>query len=568
MPSSNRVTPHRIGVALSRLGLSPCLMDGSTIKNRQSLLLMSQLLFFLMWVAAVPAVAAQPDIWTVIAVDPKGDGRDPSLADAAQLSYRYDKQRDMLWVRVSLYGKPNKDAFGVNIVVDTGVDDAGKMNWWGANKDFKFDKLLTAWVVRANGGYQGTIGVADAAGAKAKNLNNVPQNNLQIRVEGDSVLIGVKRTGLTDKMKMNLIAALGSNQVWNDDIPNTRPAVIDLSALRPARGLREIDVDRNNFHFPADYKTLAENEPPLIVRRGSGHKTMILIPGIYSGKEVFDGFIARNQSQYEFYVLTPPGLYGTSARPLPPETTSYGEFTWTRRLERDIEDLVRREKLNKPVIVAHGFPGSLAAEELAIKNPNAISGVIEISSMPIQFSPSPRNPKTPATPDERIEVVNEGWAQKWFKYVTPETWESNNYPSEMFANDPDRAEHVRRQVEAVPLPVKIRYLAEFMASDHSAEFSSLNVPMLVLRPGFNDKLLADPAYGWLKTSFQDSWNAFSKNPRIEVMTVPNARALILEDQPKLTEDAIVTFVERLRGSRRIHNGTRIRQRNYVTTLPQ
>ncbi len=76
--------------------------------------------------------------------------------------------------------------------------------------------------------------------------------------------------------------------------------------------------------------------------------------------------------------------------------------------------------------------------------------------MPVQFSPSLRNPGRDATPDERIAVVDESWARHWFKYVTPETWESNNYPAEMFANDPNRAERARRQVESVQLPVKIR----------------------------------------------------------------------------------------------------------------
>jgi hypothetical protein len=52
---------------------------------------------------------------------------------------------------VSLYGKPKEESFGVNIVVDTGTDDAAKMNWWGAKKDFNFDTLVTAWVMRGNG---------------------------------------------------------------------------------------------------------------------------------------------------------------------------------------------------------------------------------------------------------------------------------------------------------------------------------------------------------------------------------------------------------------------------------
>ncbi len=112
----------------------------------------------------------------------------------------------------------------------------------------------------------------------------------------------------------------------------------------------------------------------------------------------------------------------------------------------------------------------------------------------------------------------------------------------MFANDLGRAEQVRHQVEAVPLQVKIRYLCEFMASDHSMEFVNLSVPLLALRPGFDEKLLVDPTSSWYKTSFQDAWDAFSKNPRIQVVTIPNARALLLDDQPKLTDEAIATFV--------------------------
>src|SRR5438067_8176689 len=88
----------------------------------------SKTLLLLVCIVTAPC-GATTQIWTVLAVDPRGDGQDPSLADAAQLSYRYDKQQDMLWFRVSLYGKPNEEAFGVNIVVDTGANDADKMNW-------------------------------------------------------------------------------------------------------------------------------------------------------------------------------------------------------------------------------------------------------------------------------------------------------------------------------------------------------------------------------------------------------------------------------------------------------
>src|ERR1051325_6976242 len=125
--------------------------------------------------------ASPSQIWTVLAFDAKDDGSDPALADAAQLSCQYDKAQDMLWFRVSLYGKPNEEAFGINIAADTGADDTSKVNWWGANKDFKFDKLVTAWVTRGDKGYVGTIGIGNAAGFKASNINNLLQNDVHDR---------------------------------------------------------------------------------------------------------------------------------------------------------------------------------------------------------------------------------------------------------------------------------------------------------------------------------------------------------------------------------------------------
>jgi pimeloyl-ACP methyl ester carboxylesterase len=513
---------------------------------------------------ALEPKAPMTDVWTVIGVDPKGDGRDPSLADAAQLSYRYEKQGDMLWFRVTLFGKPNADAFGVSIAVDTTADDADRMNWWGANKDFKFDRLITAWVTRSAGGYQGTVGVSDSAGARERHLTNLLRNNLQLSVDGASILIGLKRADLTEKMKMHLIAAVGSDKELNDEIPNLRSAALDLSAPRPSRGLREIDVSRNNFRFARDYRPLPDGKPPRILRSGRGARTLILIPGVYSGDAAFDGFIARNESAYAFNVITPPGLNGTAARQLPPETTSYGEFTWTRQLARDIVDFIKREHLDKPIIVAHGFPGSLAAEQIALNYPYLLGGIVEIASMPAQYAPSWRNPGREATPEERVAIVDESWAQLWFKYVTPETWESNNYPAKMLANDPDRGERARQQAEAAPLPVKIRYLIEYMASDQRADFGKLSVPVLALKPGFNPTLLADPAYGWFKASFQDRWDAVPKNPRLELITIPDARALMLDDQPTQTDRAIAAFVEA--NSRRTGSGeqTLVRQPRRVS----
>src|SRR5262249_3824897 len=282
-------------------------------------------IFFILTLIMPAAASAQ--VWTVLAGDPKGDTRDATASDAAQLAYRYDKQQDRLWFRISLYGTPNKDGFGVNLVFDTAGDDAAKMNWWGAKTGLRFDRIVTAWVTRGDKSYEGTIGVGDTAGVKARQINNLLQNNLQVSVEGDSIVIGVKRTDITDKLKLSFIAAVGTNKEWNDDVPNAGSVTIDLAAEKPTRGLREIDVSRNNLEFPADCKTLAENEGPPIARKGQGKQTLILVPGTYSGATSFDAFINRNESQYRFLLVTPPGINGTSPRPMPAFPTSFSEMS-------------------------------------------------------------------------------------------------------------------------------------------------------------------------------------------------------------------------------------------------
>lgn len=489
-------------------------------------------------------------VWNVVTFDGKGDGKNPSLPDAATLSYRYDKEQDTLWFRVGLYSSPPKDAFGVNIVIDTGAENATKMNWWGSNKDFKYDKLVTAWVTYGKQGYEGTIGVADASGVTAKHFNNIHQNDLQVRVEGNAIILGVKRTDVTDNLKMKLIAAVGSNDKWNDDVPGVGPVAIDLTAAKPTR-LREIDTNRNNFEFPPNYKTLPDDRSPKIEKRGRGRQTLILVPGMYSGASSFDDFINRNQNRYSMYILTPPGINGTPARALPPLISGFEQMTWTRQLERDLVNLIRSKKLAKPVIVAERHPASIAAFELATEHPELVGGVILTGTILVSNVASISNPTKPPTPQERAVSVDELWALQWFKYVTPETWLTNDIPSVYYANDSEASQKAWRESEDAPLQVKIRYTCEFWASDVRQNFEKLQVPVVALVPQFDEQFLADPTYGgYAKNSVIGSWQTLvPKHPLIELVKIPESRMNVLVDQPRAADDAIAAFVDRVSPTR-------------------
>jgi pimeloyl-ACP methyl ester carboxylesterase len=509
-------------------------------------------IFMILTLLAGVQVRAAAQVWTVLTADAMGDSSSPSAVDAAQISYRYNKDDDILWFRITLYSKLNDQAFTVNIGFDTGGSEAEKVSWCGANSAFKFDRLLTASVRRRNNSYEGTIGISDAAGVKAKQFTNLAQNNLQLKVEGDSILIGVKRSSITDKLKMDLVAGVGENQVITDDLPNFGTAKLDLIAERPKQGLREIDLSRNNFEFPAGWKTLPDAKAPAVKKQGRGKQKLILIPGMYSGVAALDGFIARNSSRYTMYVLTPPGIGGTLPRPVSGTGPGLTEMVWTRLLERDILNLIDKEKIDGAVIVAAGNPGSQAAVELAIEQPEKIGGVVLAGNNLVQFFPSRKDPtrKTSVTAEERAILINEGWAAKWFKYVTAETWDSNDISPAMLSSDPARGERAWKEIEAAPLEVKIRYLLEFWGSDVARSFAKLKTPVLALVPAFDQAFLAEPANAFAKIAFIDSWEtAIPKNPNFEIVKVPNARLLLLDDQPSESDAAIANFINRVTSKR-------------------
>ena len=185
-------------------------------------------------VAALPARRFSGLSWTLLASDDQGDGRDSTLADGKALHYYYDTQTDSLWFKIDLYGSPNPIAFGLNLVVDADQNQENGGTWWGRNNTFTYDKLVTVWVASAGpAAYAGTIGIADASGVQQGRFTNLAQRNIALSVDTDNqaLYVGLKRTDLDEDGTMNLIAAVGSNRMWNDDIADTGHSTIVLPPI-------------------------------------------------------------------------------------------------------------------------------------------------------------------------------------------------------------------------------------------------------------------------------------------------------------------------------------------------
>jgi pimeloyl-ACP methyl ester carboxylesterase len=307
----------------------------------------------------------------------------------------------------------------------------------------------------------------------------------------------------------------------------------------------EQDPSLDNLVHPEGYATIPLGTFGHVEKRGTGPVPMVLIPGGGFGWRVFESYMDANANEYTMYAVSLAGMGGTPAPPMPPPGTSYGELTWIRGGVVALFDLVDREKLERPVVVGHFLEGTHVALRAAIEHPEKI-GAVAILSGSAKYAVPGRE----LTLQDRVRYQDEKMAPNWFKTVTLKTWNDNNFPPSTYSRDPERGVRLFEDVSHGPLPVFVRYLIEYYASDLSLEFERIRTPLLLLIPGFDEALLAGEATKWLPYFFIDGWTGIEKNPLVERRTVENARIFLWVDEPEVVDREIDGFVEKRLFSRK------------------
>ncbi|HEX3531365.1 MAG TPA: hypothetical protein VH988_30255 [Thermoanaerobaculia bacterium] len=167
-----------------------------------------------------PAAAVSALAWQPLGSDAAGDGAQAAAPDLRALAFARDPQR--VWFRLA-FERDLPPSFGLNVVIDRDGDPGDDAAWWGKGSHFRFDRLVTAWVVREGDGYFGRVGVTDAMGAVAGRLEKLTTDvALRLGEDGKSVMVGVSVSVLDLTPQARVIAAAGTNLTWNDDL--TAPA--------------------------------------------------------------------------------------------------------------------------------------------------------------------------------------------------------------------------------------------------------------------------------------------------------------------------------------------------------
>lgn len=325
-------------------------------------------------------------------------------------------------------------------------------------------------------------------------------------------------------------------------------ALISLLAASPSvpqQGEAPQDPSRDNLVHTPGTVTAEPGSLGAVVERGSGPIDMVLVSGFGLGASVFEGFLQRNAERYHMLAVTLAGFEGTPPPPMPPAGTSYGEQTWTRAAVEGVVRLIRERRLEKPVLVGHFLNGTQVAAGVALEHPELVRALVLLAGSP-RFEPLESSPSWPRdmTLEQKVTFVDGMLAPRWFKTVTPRTWEAGNFVAGDYSVDEARGKRFAELANSPPLPVLVRYLCEFHASDLRPDLARLEAPLLVLQPAFTDELRADPARAYLSGFFQEPWQGQPEDGTgTRFVYLRGAGILVADDRAPAVDGAIASFLE-------------------------
>lgn len=317
------------------------------------------------------------------------------------------------------------------------------------------------------------------------------------------------------------------------------PAVLDAQERSMAR-----DPALDNLVHPPGTETLPFATLGNVRRAGDGPRTLLLLPGLGFGDEIWADFIERHQTDYRMIAVTLPGFGGTRPLPMPADDVAFAKTAWTRSSLQALERLLEEEKPRQVTIVAHWALATQIALRLALDHPDQVESVILASGvLKSYYESSPQ--MLDWTLEQRARFA-EGMGQQWFKTVTRETWDDNNFMSYDYAVNPRRGLVLWRKAQAPTLPVWIRYLLEFYSLDLTPELKNLKVPTLVVQPGFDDPAYyVEPKMNYMRNLCHDSWRGVAElGAPIEFTTVPQSRLFLQYDRPEELDRVVRDFLKR------------------------
>lgn len=330
----------------------------------------------------------------------------------------------------------------------------------------------------------------------------------------------------------------------------------------------------DNLRQPPGLETVPPGTLGHVEKRGRGDVQLLLIPGAGFGWSVWKEFMERNADRYTMWAVTPPGYEGTKP-PAMPDDLDMTNRVWTDGLMAGLVGALKREGMERPIVVGHHILGDYYAMRFALEHPDLVSGLVVVGGMPTrpEFRPTEDGGRRPATAEEKAETVHETLIPQ-MRHQTREEFRENQLPPRALSRDPDYARELYRRQLDNPVSTQLRYFMEWATSDLAPRLDELTVPVLVIQPrpwadlddyiennreqlrrAFGDEVedyrsaLLERFGSWENlqdvTSGVARWRSLASPPeRLEIRAVDGSAQFVMHDAPEEFDRLLADWIER------------------------
>ena len=250
---------------------------------------------------------------------------------------------------------------------------------------------------------------------------------------------------------------------------------------------------------------------------------MILIPGLSSSGETWDTTVARYKDRFECHVLTVAGFAGVPRVPAP----------MLDRVREGIAAYIRKNKMERPVIIGHSLGGFLALD-VAAKYPELPGRIVSLDGYP--FFAGTSNPET--TPAQAKEFSAQ--MRTYMDTQTQDMYErfvKSGMATRTMVEKESDFERIVSWGLATDRTAVADALAELMLADLREQIAKIKCPVLVLASyiGFTNATRASVEAN-LKRQF-------AKVADVVIQITDTAHHFIMWDDPDWMFDQMDRFLK-------------------------
>ena len=267
-----------------------------------------------------------------------------------------------------------------------------------------------------------------------------------------------------------------------------------------------------------------------VERHGNQGPAVILIPGLQGGPWVWSRTIEHLSQHHVVYAVTLAGFDGV------PAPAAGGNLF--DRADASLLQLIKQDKLDKPVLVGHSLGGTLALR-FASEHSGLIAGVVAVDGLPI-FPGMER-----VSVDQRQAMAAR--MQQQMAGATPEQFKTQSlaYMQKIgFVDQPLAAKYAPMNARS-DIKASAQYMAEDLAFDGRPGLKAARVPILEISPYYAADFNVPPMV--MSESQKSAYyqSLLANAPDAAVVSIAPSRHYVMLDQPAKFEQVLDNFLKRI-----------------------